>query len=291
MRRAGRWTGWLWLGLAGAALAGPVAAARPQRIVSLNLCADQLVVLMAEPERIVSLSHLSRDRELSFVAGSAAALGLPVNHGTVEEVLPQAPDLVLAGLYAARPAVTVLRARGVPVLDLDLPRDFADIRVQVQTVAKALGEPARGAALIGAMEATLAAAAPADPARPVALVYQANGFTAGAGTLIDSVLAAAGLDNFARRQGLVGYGYLGLETVVAGRPDLLIPEAMPPDRPSLAQQLLLHPALSAPILSAGTGGLHRLAMPGALWACGGPFTAEAVARLAEARRQHLEEAP
>jgi iron complex transport system substrate-binding protein len=251
------------------------AAAPPGRIVSLNLCADQLVVLLAEPQRIVSLSHLARDRELSYVAVQADAF--PINHATAEEILPLAPDLVVAGAYTARPAVALLRARDVPVLELTIPQDFPGIRAQIRTVAAALGVPERGLSLVGDMDRLLAGAAPppAGHPHPLAIAWQAGGFTAGRGTLEDAVMTAAGLDNLASRRGLAGYGYLSLEVVVAGHPDLLIAEAEPPGRPSLRQMLLQHPALS----HAGAIG-RRIALPPALMACAGPFTALAVQRLA-----------
>lgn len=258
--------------VAGLVGAGP-AHATPRRVVSINLCADQLVLLLAEPQRILSVSHLARDPSLSFMA--AAAEGMPVNHGSVEEVIPLAPDLVVAGSYTARPTVAMLKAKGVPVIELTLPADFDQIRAQVRRVAAALDAAERGEALIDAMDRTLASTALPSGPRPAALAWQAGGFTAGAGTLTDAVLRAAGLDNLAARMGLTGYGYLTLETVVAAHPDLLIAEDALPDRPSLRQGLLQHPALRH-----GVG--RRVSIPPALWACGAPFTAEAVRLLGAA---------
>ena len=43
------------------------------RVVSLNLCTDQMLVLLA-PEKIAALSPLARDPALSFVAPQAAHL-------------------------------------------------------------------------------------------------------------------------------------------------------------------------------------------------------------------------
>jgi len=110
-----------------------------------------------------------------------------------------------------------------------------------------------------------------------ALAYQANGFTAGAGTLTDAVLTAAGYRNQAAEAGLVGYGFLPLEHLVADAPDILIAPAAMPGRPSLAEMLLVHPALTAL-----EGHTDRLDVPSALMACGGPFTAEAVRLLSNA---------
>lgn len=254
--------------------------AAPMRIVSLNVCADQLVTMLVPERRIVALSFLSRDPDFSFIADRVERI--PITHGSAEEILPLDPDLVIAGVYTTRETVRLLQAHGIPVLELDLPQDFDGIRRQVRELARELDAVAMGEALIADMDERLAAVAvTTGNDRPRALVYQANSFTAGDGTLADAVIEAAGFDNFATRAGLVGYGYLPLEIVVAGHPDLLIAGYGQSGGQSLSEALLRHPALR---LGAG----RRLAIPSALWACAGPFTVGAVEVLAEARRRPAE---
>ncbi|HYC06046.1 MAG TPA: ABC transporter substrate-binding protein [Azospirillaceae bacterium] len=258
------------------------AEAAPQRVVSLNLCTDQLAVLLLPPERIAALSFLARDPDLSYVA--ARARSLPVVQGSAEEILPLKPDLVLAGTYTTRATVALLKARGIPVLALDMPNDFDTIRAQLRQVAAALGEAARGEALIAEMDGRLAEAADAarGSARPTALTFAPGGFTAGGGTLSAAVMEAAGLSNYAAGKGLQGYGYLPVESVAEAPPDLLVADTDQEARPSLAGRLLSHPALDRAV-PAGS----RLKMEPGLVTCGGPFTAEAVTRLAEARARLL----
>ena len=52
------------LSLAPAAPAG----AAPLRVVSINLCTDQLAMLLAAPGQLVSVTHLARDPEASVMA-------------------------------------------------------------------------------------------------------------------------------------------------------------------------------------------------------------------------------
>ncbi|QJE72173.1 ABC transporter substrate-binding protein [Aerophototrophica crusticola] len=125
------------LATAVALAAAPPVLAKPQRVVSLNLCTDQVAVLLLPRERIAALSFLALDRELSAVADSAA--GLPTVQGMAEEILPLQPDLVLAGSFTTRPTVALLRARGIKVLELGLADDFDAIRAQLRQVADALG--------------------------------------------------------------------------------------------------------------------------------------------------------
>ncbi len=51
-----------------------VAADAPRRVVSFNVCADQLVIALADPGQIVALSPYARDPAISVVAEKARAL-------------------------------------------------------------------------------------------------------------------------------------------------------------------------------------------------------------------------
>ncbi len=105
------------------------ADAAPQRIVSLNLCADELVLRLAAPGTVKSVTWLARDPALSNVA--ALAHTVPVNRGLAEDVVPLAPDLVIAGAYTTRTAVALLRRLKIPVLELDVPRNVDEALAQI----------------------------------------------------------------------------------------------------------------------------------------------------------------
>jgi iron complex transport system substrate-binding protein len=236
------------------------AAGIPERVVSLNLCTDQMLILLA-PTKVAALSPLARDPALSFVAQEAAHL--PIVRASAEVVLRLHPDLVLAAAYGAQTALGLLEQEGTPVLRVDLPQDFDGIRKQTRLLAAALGVPQRGEALLAAMDAALKDL-PLRPPGLRALVWEPRGLTAGPGSLMDAVLRSAGLINASdgRR--------VGLETLLRQPPDLLVVPATP-EFPSLASALLDHPALA---------GVRRRAIPPALTLCAGPFTAQAAALLA-----------
>jgi iron complex transport system substrate-binding protein len=111
----------------------------PRRIVSLNLCTDQLVLALADRAAVRSVTWLARDPQSAVLA--AAAAEVPVNHGLAEEIIPLAPDLVVAGLYTARTTVALLKRFGFSVLELDVPDSLPAIAAQMRTVAHALAHP------------------------------------------------------------------------------------------------------------------------------------------------------
>jgi iron complex transport system substrate-binding protein len=246
------------------------ALAAPQRVVSLNLCADQFLVLLLPPERIAALSPLADDPTLSAVATEARHL--PRVRPSAEAVLPLAPDLAVAGPWGGAGAAETLARRGVPVLRLGLADDFAAITDQLLRLGEALGERARAEAIAAGMAAALASLPPPPAEKPRALLWQARGFAPGQGTLAAAVLAAAG---FANAAPFSGYGYVPLERLLADPPALLV--TAPPGGPaSLSTAVTHHPAIAA-------AGIRRAAIDPAWLACGSPYTVRAAAVLATHR--------
>jgi iron complex transport system substrate-binding protein len=268
------------LGLSAVLLCLP-ARAEPSRIVSMGLCTDQLVLLLAAPERIVSVHWVTQDADDSALAGRAARYR--ANHGLAEEVLGLRPDLVFADATNSPLAVALLERQGVRVVTVPVADTFAGTRANIRLVAAALGRPARGEALLAAFERDLAATRGALADRRYrALVYGANGFSAGVPSLFDDVLRHLGLVNIASRAGQSGWVSMSVEDVLRADPDLLVLGEYRAGAPSLANLVLEHPALD---------GLRRdrpvVRVPTNLWNCGAPSLARA-ARLLAAQVRHAE---
>jgi iron complex transport system substrate-binding protein len=260
-----------------ALLASP-AFAKPQRVVSLNLCADELALRLADPGVVKSVTWLSQDSRSANLAAKAAAL--PANDGHAEEALAYDPDLVLVGPFADPASIALLRQVGAPVVEVDAPQTLDGVRRQIGDLAAALGEPQRGEALIADIDARLARVA-LDPSRPrlKAVVLRPNGFTVGAGSLVDEILTRAGLDNLAARLDIAADEQVPLEVVALLGADLLILDRDEAGAPSLADAALDHPAIAALARR-----MTIVSLPARLWTCGGPEVAEAVERLAAAAK-------
>jgi iron complex transport system substrate-binding protein len=250
---------------------------KPQRILSLDLCTDQLLLELAPHTRIAAVTHLAGDASVSAIPDKAK--GIPITHGAAEDVLGYDPDLVLAGPFGVSSTVVLLRRLKRNVVIVPLSQDLDGVRTSIRTVAAAIGEAQRGEAMLHAFDQRLASLRrPLDEASPTALVYQVGGVVSAAGSLADAALAAAGLRNRARDYSLSRNGQVPLEVLVASPPDLLVLSSAKNAYPTPAADNLRHPALRK---------LRRthaaLELPWQLWLCGTPHIADAIAELAAAR--------
>lgn len=255
-----------------------VAATGPQRIVSLNLCTDQLVLMLVERSRIASVSYWAQRPESSYMVERAR--GLHTNHGLAEEVIPLQPDLVIAGRYTDATSLAILRRLGYPVAVVEVPRNLTEVAGHIREVAMLVHAVEAGEALIGDMQrriAELRSRAEGQPER-LAAIYAPNGVSAGIGTLLDELLGYARLRNLAAEAGIHGYGQLSLERLLVARPDVLVLDATAASGSrSLAHRYLQHPALLR-----GLADTAKVELPPPLSVCVGPMVVDALELLVAA---------
>ncbi|ETD80950.1 ABC transporter substrate-binding protein [Rhodobacter capsulatus] len=247
------------------------AAAAPARVVSINLCTDQLAMMLAAPGQLVSVTRLARDPAASVMAEAARAY--PANRGQAEEVYLLHPDLVLAGRYTAQPTVAMLRRLGIPVAVFEPADSFADMQADIARMGALLGREPEAAAMAGAFAARLARirAASLPGPRPLAATWSAQGYMSGHQSLAGEILTTAGFDSLAARMGRAQGSTLPLEALVLADPDLVVTGRIGPGS-SRAEAPLTHPALGAL-----TG--RRAAVEDRDWICGLPSVLDATERL------------
>ncbi len=256
--------------IAAAGASAAAAAPRPpRRIVSLNLCADQYLLALADPTQIVALTRFARDPNMS--AAASAARSMPVSRGGAEDVLMLRPDLVIASPFRRQTVTAVLAGRNVATLDLPPADSYAEIVTQVRQVAAAIGHRDRGETLIRRMDTTLARLPRAPGGGRTAAYYQRRGFLTGTGTLVDELMQRLGLANLATRLGKPALSQLSLEQMALARPDYLIVESATDRVTDQGTEMLHHPILD---------GIPRLRIPEAWTVCGGPAYVRAAQSLA-----------
>jgi iron complex transport system substrate-binding protein len=250
---------------------------KPARIVSLDLCADQLLVELVGRERIAAVTHLAADPAVSAIPEKAKAI--PITRGAAEDVLRYDPDLILAGPFGAAPTVSLLRRLKRNVVIVPLASDLDGVRTSVRAVSAAVGEEVTGEAMVAAFDRRLANIPPVRHApAPTAVIYQVGSAVFGPGSLPDAALIAAGFRNKVPAYRLTRGGQVPLEVLVAAPPDLLVLSNPAEEYRTVIADNLRHPALRQLRLRHAS-----IELPWQLWLCGTPHIADAVERLAQAR--------
>jgi iron complex transport system substrate-binding protein len=212
-------------------------AAAPQRVMSLNICADQLLLALAPEKRIASVTFMAREPQpLRYWPQGAR---IPVNYGSAEEVLAARPDLVLTGPFLSPLTRSLLEKSGAKIVTVPLAETFDQIRSVTRTVALALHTEARGEVLVAQMDEDLRALAKNKPAKPIRVAQWGNGgYVPGQGGLFGVMLAVIGA-----RSITIEDGFYDVEGLLAGKPDALIFADTYAGMPTLRAEQDNHPAL------------------------------------------------
>jgi iron complex transport system substrate-binding protein len=254
------------LSAASLALAAPVQAAAapaPQRVASLNLCTDELLLALAAPGQIVSVTHLAQSPAETPLWRTARRY--PRNDGSLLSVTPLRPDLVVTMGGGARDRLRLAERLGIRTLDLPFATSLADVESSVRRLSAALGRPAAGATLLRRM-AALKASAPSP--RTDAIWLGGGGRTYPAGSLAAQWMALAGL-----RQREMRGDRVSLETLITQPPQVVLRSDYRAGQYSSEQRWLSHPAVRR------ASGARVIAIDGRRWTCMGPLLIDEVARL------------
>ncbi|HEX8526437.1 ABC transporter substrate-binding protein [Allosphingosinicella sp.] len=245
------------------ALAAVAQASPPRRVASLNLCTDELLLTLAGPGQILSVTHLSQQEAETPLWRQAARY--PRNDGSLASVAGRRPDLVLTMGGGARDRARIAERLGIRILDLPFARSLADVEANVRTVAGALGRASAGAPVVERLRRLRQGV----PARTIEAVWLGGGGrTVAADGLEAHWMRLAGL-----RQRSVQGDRISLEQLVARPPAVLLRSDYRQGQYSAAQRWLHHP------LAGGTGRSRNVATDGRPWTCMGPPMIDEVLRL------------
>jgi iron complex transport system substrate-binding protein len=237
-------------------------------VVSLNLCTDELLLLLADPGKIASVTHLA-GRPEEFPLWQQAQ-NYPANDGTLASAAIARPDLVLT-MGGGGDRLRIAERLGARTVDLPFPTSLDDVVAGIRSVAAALGRQAQGEALVASI-AQLRVTAP-DAATDT-LWIGGGGRTVSADGLEAQWMALAGF-----RQRAVTGDQLQLETLLVSPPQVLLRSDYRQDQYSRPQAWLAHPLAGA--RDAG----RSIATDGRRWTCMGPSLIGEIERLRAERPQ------
>ena len=248
----------------------PVLAAGLPRIASMNVCTDQLLIALADPQQILGLSRYSRDAWQSFAADDARRY--PILSGSAEDVLVLKPDVVVASLFDKRSTRELLKAKGLHLAEFAVPRNLDEVKAQIRQMGEIVQHADRATAEIARLDAAIARARKAVADRRYSVLpLSRRGWVSGSDSLVSSLLTETGLFNAAGDLGVEMGGFAPLEAIVNLRPDFILVSEAGDRAEDDGGAFLLHPALERFYPPE-----KRIVIPERLTVCGGVMLADAL---------------
>jgi len=248
----------------------PALAAPLPRIVSMNVCTDQLLLPLADPPQILGLSRFSRDAWQSWAAEQARRY--PSLSGGAEDVLVLKPDVVLASLFDKRATRELLKAQGLRLAEFSVPRNLDEVKAQIREMGKIVQHADRAEAEIARLDAAMARAREVVVEKHYSVLpLSRRGWVSGGDSLVSSLLTETGLFNAASKLGLGTGGLASLEEIVKANPDFLLVSEAGDRAEDDGSAFLLHPALERFYPPS-----KRIVIPERLTVCGGVMLADAL---------------
>jgi iron complex transport system substrate-binding protein len=226
--------------LALAALAGGAGAqTAPRRVASMNLSADEILVDLLPPERLVSVTRWA-DSDSGNINGRVPASAFRIQKADLEQLVALRPDLVVVSEYTDADFLKQLDRTGMRFHRIEGLSTLPGIRKAILDLGRAVGETAAAERLVKAFDAKLA-----DVAKRLAgvrqprLLYWSGGMSAGADTAIGSLIECAGARNVGRELGISGIAPPGGERAFVADPDAILVGTWPRAVESVQEEPLL----------------------------------------------------
>jgi iron complex transport system substrate-binding protein len=197
---------------------------KPQKIVSLTLSTDEMLLSLVDKDRLAALSYLSEDPGLSNVAEEVKDIkktGLEV-----ETLIAMQPDLVIVADWSDGNTIKQLRDANITVYAMTTPGSISEVKDAVMKVAQLVGEKDKGQEIIQWMDGKLKSVEDKvktleDNQKLKVLSYNNFFCTHGIGTTFDDITKHAGVINIAAEQGMEMWQEISKEKIVELNPDAI----------------------------------------------------------------------
>jgi len=254
----------------------------PQRVVSINLCTDELAIQLARPGQLVAVTFLVKDPLSSVYYKSAKPFAS--HNNSLEQIVSYKPDLILASQYTPSALLGRLRQLGFKIFVLPVARSIAQVNANIITVGHKLGNVAvakkiveQNTRLISAINLGVAVNKTLN-----VIVYLPGGMSHSGKGLMSQLVRMAGMQNIAAIKGYTGWRSVSIEQLLLWNPDLLLVIQSYSQFRSMANELFNHPAIQF------FRKQNRIVTIPVQWlSCGSPSTLKILKGLIMSRKKYI----
>jgi iron complex transport system substrate-binding protein len=201
-----------------------VISSPPQRIASVTLGSDEILLDLVGPGRLLGVSYFAKDPAISNISDRLDGIQYTDLSGNPERLISVDADLVIMAKYNDPAALNQLLEADVPVFVLADFNSIDDIRANIRLLGQVTGTEVRAEAMINQMDSKLAAihekVKDQTPVR--VLYYEPGGVTYGPGSTVDEIITLAGGINVIGEADLGPYPLISAEYVLTLDPDVIL---------------------------------------------------------------------
>ena len=188
------------------------------RIISTNVCIDNILINIFGTEHVVAVSNLVDDAlysQVKFLDPSIERISFDA-----EEILRLKPSLVLISNFSNHRVVNILKDSGVNMVTVPFATKLSDISKNIQIIGTALKQHAKAKIAADAIDQHIGETMP--DAGVFALHVTSNNYIYGKNSLIGDAIRYAGLSASDQRGFGANPGFYNSERIIASNPDYLI---------------------------------------------------------------------
>ncbi len=199
---------------------------KPMHVVSLKLGLDELLLGLAETDRVAGLSgQIGNSKSVSLAAEHAA--NFPKMEDNFEVILAQNPDLILGSSWIKKELLAQIADNNIPYYGYKSPNTIEEQIQVIRNFATVLGARLKGEEIIADWNARLAvidekAATIKDEDKLMVLPYNMHGKTNAKGTIIDEIIYRVGAKNAATEAGIEKRAKISKEKIIELDPDVIL---------------------------------------------------------------------
>ena len=220
------------------------APADPKRIASLNLCTDELLLSLADPGQIVSLTWLAREESLSAFYEPARLYHQ--NNGRASDVIPLNPDVVFLSEFSPASTVDLLETFGIRTVVIPEPRETKQLLENIRAMSFAIDQVEKGEQLIAHFSSRLDSIIEHKNKGPISALLLSPGIASfGSSSVKIEILKLLNIRVLNQEKPSLANRYLSIEELARSSPDFLIIDKYSGEYPSVSEEMLRHPLIKS----------------------------------------------
>ena len=218
--------------------------AGPKRVASLNLCTDELLLSLADPDQIISLTWLAREESLSPFFEPARPYHQ--NNGRAGDVIPLNPDLVFLSEFSPANALGLLETVGIKSVVVPEPRTTTQLLENIRAMSSAIDQVKKGEELISLFSSRLKSIVEDKSGQKISALLLSPGIASfGSSAVKIEILKMLNIRVLNQEKPSLANRYLAIEELTRSSPDFVIIDKYSSDYPSVSEEILKHPLIQS----------------------------------------------